>query len=114
MTDVYIIQRETWTSKVDSHNNEEPGQLLLTQMEMYETIPSLPRNTPMDDEEHKYAVLEREQITVPETTTGLGTIGEENKENYSKLEVTRINSSNIKTEDNPAYCFTLRTNDTQQ
>ena len=80
---------------------------------MYETIPTLPGNAVMDDEEHKYDVLEREQITTPEVTTGLGTIGEEKKENYSKLEV-NINSSDIKTETNPAYCATLHTHVSQQ
>ena len=94
---LYIIHRKTWTSE---GNSEEPEQLPLTQTEMYETIPALPRNTAMDDEENKYAVLEREQITIPES---LGIIGEENKESYSKLEVNRIDSSDIKTENNPAY-----------
>lgn len=103
MIDVYIIDRATWTSEVHYHNNEEPEQLPLTQMQMYDTIPSLPRNTVMDDEEHKYAILGREQITIPEITTSLSFIDEQNKESYSKLEVTRINLSDIKTQNNPAY-----------
>lgn len=100
-----IIHRKTWTGEVNIQNSEECEQMPLTPTEMYETIPALTRNTAMDDEENKYSVLEREQSTIPEI---LGVIGEENKESYSKLEVNKIDSSDIKTENNPAYCSTSK------
>ena len=106
VTDVYIIHRATWASEAHNRNNEEPEQMPLTQTEMYETILSLPKSTVMDDEEHKYAVLEREQITISDITSSLSIIDEQNKESYRKLEVTGISSSDIKTENNPASHFT--------